>query len=89
MYFFAANSDFETSPCELFFFFKLKSKYNLSTDFILYYISLWPYFTLRHFMQHLLLIEWQVIYGRMSMKDGLIYLFIDIIYNGCDHDTII
>lgn len=35
MYFFAANSDFETSPCELFFlfFFKLKSKYNLSTDF--------------------------------------------------------
>lgn len=40
-------------------------------------------------MQHLLLFEWQVIYGRMSMKDGLIYLFIDIIYNGCDHDTII
>lgn len=40
-------------------------------------------------MQHLLLFEWQVIYGKMSMKDGLIYLFIDIIYNSCDHDTII
>lgn len=34
MYFFAANNVFETSPCELFFFFlKLKSKYNLSADF--------------------------------------------------------
>lgn len=34
MYFSAADNVFETSPYELFFFFfKLKSKYNLSTDF--------------------------------------------------------